>query len=215
MPSPRQALVVAALALAAPGLAAQGAVAVVGFETEGSVGLRRDDYPALGMALAATLASALEARRARVVVLAPIAPDRTGHLDLAEARRQASRAGATLVAVGQLIDQYGDIHLELRLVDAATGEPVAVVPGDEAHHNRDALGLAVGAIANLLTRREAIGGTEVTPVGVPLEALLQFGRGLRSEADGEGAQALEFYRKALELAPGFSAPATARRRAGG
>ena len=210
-----QLLVAALLAVVAPSLGAQGGVAVVGFETEGSVGLRRADYPALGMALSATLTAELASRRARVVALGPLAADRHGHVDMVIARRAAREAGASVVAVGQLLDQYGDIHLELRLVDATSGEPVGVIQGDEAHHTRDALALAIGALANALVHERGIGGTEGAPVAVPIEALLQFGRGLVLEAGGDRAGALSQYDRALELAPAFSAPAAARRRVGG
>ncbi len=211
----RQVVLATALAVFPQGLSAQSGVAVVGFVTEGSVGLGRGEYPTLGLALTATLAAELAARAAQVVTLDPAGPDRQGHFDLGAARAQAGRLGARWLAVGQLLDQYGDIHLEVRLIDVASGEPVSVIRADEAHHSRDVLAMALGSIADQLTRQPAIGGRPAAATAVSVEALMQFGRGLELEIAGDAPGAAAAYRKAAALAPGFSALERARRRVGG
>lgn len=215
----RSAQLLAAVALVTlpAGLAAQDAVTVGGFETRGSVGLDRDDYDALGRALAALLSARLgEQAATRVVAISAGASDRPGRVDLAAAREAAARAGAKLLVVGSLLDQYGDIQLEARLIDAATGRPLAVVRGDPAYLKREQLAQAVASLANQLTAQPGVGGQPATGgQAVPLQALLEFGRGLAAEADGDRTGAAAAYRAALQAAPGFSEAQAALQRVGG
>ncbi len=216
--APRSQLLLAlALATPIPALAAQDGVSVGGFETHGSVGLDRGDYDALGRAMAALLSSRLgERAAARVVAIAPADTRRPGRVNIAAARDAASRAGAKLLVVGSLLDQYGDIQLEARLIDAATGEPLAVVRGDPAYLKREQLALAVAALADQLTAQPGVGGRPGSGgAGIPLDALLAFGRGLAAEADGNRAAAATAYRAAVQAAPGFSEAQAALRRVGG
>lgn len=212
-----QVLVALALIGAPMGLAAQDGVTVGGFETKGSVGLERDDYDALGRALAALLSSRLgEQAAARVVTISTADAARPGRVDVAAARDAATRAGAKLLVVGSLLDQYGDIQLEARLIDASTGKPLAVVRGDPAYVKREQLAQAVAALANQLTAQPGVGGQPgAGGEGIPLEALLEFGRGLTAEAEGNRTAASAGYRAALQAAPGFSEARTALQRVGG
>src|SRR5690606_13078574 len=126
-----------ALPVAAP---AQAGVSIAGFETDGSVGLARAEYPAIGRALGALLGARLgSASGATVVPLTPLPEGRPGRVDLAAARNAATVAGARLLVVGSLLDQYGDIQVEARIIDASTGKPVAVVRGDPSLVRRDQL----------------------------------------------------------------------------
>lgn len=217
MVSSRQVILSLALAASPVGLAAQDAVSVGGFETYGSVGLDRDDYDALGRALAALLSSQLgERTTARVVAIAPAGERRPGRVDLGAARDAAASAGAKLLVVGSLLDQYGDIQLEARLIDAATGKPLAVVRGDPAYLKREELAMAVSALADQLTKQPGVGGRPGNAAArIPFEGLLQFGRGLAAEARGDRAAAATAYRAAVAAAPGFSEAQAALRRVGG
>lgn len=218
----RQLVVMLAVASAVPGaLAAQGggAVAVGGFDTDGSVGLSRDDYAALGRALSALLASDLGGRaEARVVPIATVAGARSGRVDLGAARQATTAAGGKLLVVGSLLDQYGDVHIEARIINAATGEPVAVIRGDPALASREQLGEAIATLADRLTAQAGVGsrnGGAVARRGVSVEALLHFGRGLGFEDASEKAKAAEAYRAAVRAAPGFSEATAALARVGG
>lgn len=213
----RQLVLAIALAVVPHGLVAQDAVSVGGFETHGSVGLDRADYDALGRALAALLSARLgEQAQARVVAIAPADGRRPGRVDLQAAREAAARAGAKLLVVGSLLDQYGDIQVEARLIDAASGTPLAIVRGDPAYLKREQLALAVAALADQLTAQPGVGGR---PTGsgeaIPLDALLEFGRGLAAEADGDRTRAATAFRAAVRLAPGFSEARSALQRVGG
>lgn len=206
-----------ALAVVPRGLVAQDAVSVGGFETHGSIGLDRADYDALGRALAALLSARLgEQAQARVVAIAPVDGRRAGRVDLQAARDAAARAGAKLLVVGSLLDQYGDIQVEARLIDAASGKPLAIVRGDPAYLKREQLALAVSALANQLTAQPGVGGRPAAgAVAIPLEALLEFGRGLVAEAEGDRSRAAASFRAAVQAAPGFSEAEAALRRVGG
>lgn len=212
----RQLLVVLALTALPGALPAQDAVSVGGFETHGSIGLDRDDYDALGRALAALLSTRLgERAESRVVAITP-ADGRPGRVDIGAARDAASRAGANLLVVGSLLDQYGDIQLEARLIDAATGKPLAVVRGDQAYVKREQLAEAVAALADQLTAQPGVGGQPGTGgARIPLEALLEFGRGLAAEADGNRTAAATAYRAAVQAAPGFTEAQAGLQRVGG
>lgn len=210
---------VALLALAAAPLSAQQPrVAVAPFETEGSVGMSREDFEALGRALGAVLTSEMADRRAGAAtsVGAPVAA-RPGRLDVAAARDRAGKAGATLLVVGTLLDQYGDINVEARVLDAATGASVVVVRGDPALATREQLGEAVAELALRLSKEKAVGGVAEARWRRTLSAaaLVQFGRGLRFEEAGDKGQAATAYKAAIAAAPTLAEAKAALTRVGG
>lgn len=215
----RQTLVALALASAPAGLGAQatGGVSVGGFETHGSVGMDRADYEALSLALSSLLAARLGERAgASVVTIDPAASTRPGRVDLGAARTAATKAGARYLVVGSLLDQYGDIQVEARIIDATTGRPVAVVRGDPAFANRDRLAEAIVALANQLTSQPGVGGQSRPGGGaIPVAALVEFGKGLAAEGAGNRAAAQAAYRATLRAAPGFSEATAALQRVGG
>lgn len=208
---------IAAIALgllaSAPSLRAQ--VSVAGFETDGSVGLSRDEYDALGRALSALLSAQVGSPTALVVK--PVAGARAGRVDVGAARAAAAKAGAKILVVGTLLDQYGDIHVEARVLDAATGEPIAVVRGNPALAKREQLAEAIADLGDRIAAQPAVGGAKGagTRSGVPVAALVLYGRGLRFEEVGDAAKAAEAFRGAVRAAPGFSEAATALKRVGG
>ncbi|MEP6590966.1 MAG: hypothetical protein ABJC19_07270 [Gemmatimonadota bacterium] len=212
-----------ALGLALPGapLAAQGStkVSVAGFETDGSVGLSRDDYDALGRALSALLSAEVGGRGAATTALAvdPLNSARAGRVDVGAARAAAAKAGAKVLVVGTLLDQYGDIHVEARVLNAVTGEPIAVVRGDPSLVKREQLAQAIADLADRIAQQPAVGGSKGSmPRGsVPVSALVLFGKGLRAEDAGDRTKAAEAYRAAVRAAPGFTEATTALGRVGG
>jgi hypothetical protein len=203
-------LVAAPLALSAQ------QVGVGGFETAGSVGLDRAEYDALGRALSALLAARLGERGSAGVVTVTPTASRPGRVDVGAARAAATSAGARLLVVGSLLDQYGDIQLEARVIEAGTGKPVAVVRGDPALVKREQLAEAVAALANQLTAQPGVGGRP-GPAGaaIPVNALVEFGKGLAAEEAGDRAAAQAAYRAAVRAAPGFSEAQAALQRVGG
>ncbi len=208
-----------ALAVATtPGAAAVaqgGGVSVGGFETEGSVGLSRDDYDALGRALTALLTAEVRGTAGVQVIAIPSVAGKPGSVDLSAARAAAKAAGAKVLVVGSLLDQYGDIHVEARMINAATGEPIAVVRGDPKLVKREQLAQAIADLADRLAQQQGSAGRSGgSRAAVPVDALVSFGKGLRFEDAGDRAKAAESYRAAVRGAPGFSEAAAALQRVG-
>ncbi len=192
-----------------------GAVTVGGFDTEGSVGLSRDEYDALGRALTALLSAEVRGQAGAQVVPIRPASAKPGTVDVGAARTAASAAGAKLLVVGSLLDQYGDIHVEARMINAATGEPIAVVRGDPKLGKREQLAQAIADLADRLSQQQGGSGRSANRASVPVEALVHFGRGLRFEDGGDRAKAAESFRAAMRSAPGFSEASAALQRVGG
>ncbi len=193
-------------------------IAVAPFETEGSVGMSREDFDALGRALGAVLTTEMADRRggAASAIGAP-AGGRGGRLDLAVARDRATKAGATVLVVGTLLDQYGDINIEARVIDAATGAAMGVVRGDASLATREQLGEAVAELALRLSKEVAVGGVPEARWRRTLSsaALVQFGRGLRFEEAGDKTPAAAAYKAALAAAPTLTEAKAALTRVGG
>ena len=213
----RQTLAALALASVTLSRSAMGqGVSVGGFETHGSVGLDRAEYQALGLALTTLLTERLGERGAAGVVPATAPGGRAGRVDLGAARTAAASAGAKLLVVGSLLDQYGDIQVEARLIDATTGKPIAVVRADPTLVKREQLAEAIASLANQLTEQPGVGGSPRTPEsGIPVPALVQFGKGLEAEAAGDRAAAQAAFRAAVRAAPGFRSASAALQRVGG
>jgi hypothetical protein len=212
-----QLVVLSALATAPLG-AQQRPLTVTPFETEGSVGLPREDYDALSRALGAVLAFELDARRdAAVTPLNLPAASRAGRVDLAAARSGTTAAKAALIVVGTLLDQYGDIHLEARVLDGATGNSLAVVQGDPALATREKLSEAVADLAGRVVKDSLVGGVPEARWrrNLSIVALVQFGRGLRAESAGDRNAAATAYRAALSAAPTLDEAKAALTRVGG
>ncbi len=214
------ALALASVALARPSdrAAAQGGVAIAGFETDGSVGLPRADFDAMGRAMTVVLGTEIGSRTgAAVVVIRPMGGTRIGRIDVTKARAAAIEAGAKYLIVGTILDQYGDLRVEARLLSAATGDPVAVVRADKGHTKRENLAESASDLAIGLGGRAELGGARQAPerAAISAEAMVNFGQGLRSEEAGDRDKAATSYRAALKLSPGLTEAATALRRVGG
>ncbi|MEO8480461.1 MAG: hypothetical protein ABI542_12630, partial [Gemmatimonadota bacterium] len=183
--------ILAILAVGTPAaLIGQSGIAVGGFETDGSVGLTRDEYQAIGRALTDLVRTGLGASGAPVSV-EPTAGTRPGRVDLGAARAAATAAGAKYLVVGSLLDQYGDIKVEARIIDAATGKPIAVVRGDPAIASRDQLADAIVALTTRLAAEPQLGAKPARTIagGIPVAALIAYGRGLGFEAAGDRTKA--------------------------
>lgn len=212
-----------ALAMVAPvtggsSAAAQGGVAIAGFETDGSVGLPRADYEAMGRAMTVLLGTEIGSRTgAAVVDIRATGGVRMGRIDVTKARAAATQAGARYLIVGTLLDQYGDLRVEARLLNAATGDPVAVVRADKGHTKRENLAESATDLAIGLGGHAELGGARQAPqrASISVEAMVSFGQGLRSEEAGDRSKAAESYRAALKLSPELTEAAAALRRVGG
>ena len=86
-----------------------------------------------------------------------------GRIDVAKARAAATQAGAKYLIVGTLLDQYGDLRVEARLLNAATGDPVAVVRADKGHTKREDVVEAATDLAIALGGHAELGGARKAP----------------------------------------------------
>jgi TolB-like protein len=212
------ALVSATIAPWCPPVAAQTGVALAGFETDGSVGLSRANYDAMGRAMTILLATEIGSHTgATVVAIRTPGGVRMGRIDVAKARAAAAQVGAKYLIVGTILDQYGDLRVEARLLNAASGDPVAVVRADKGHTKREDLVESATDLAIALGRHAELGGARKAPErgAISVEAMVSFGEGLRFEDEGDRGKAAESYRAALKLSPGLTEAAAALRRVGG
>ena len=215
----------AAIALASVTLAmvwapvsAQGGVAIAGFETDGSVGLPRADYDAMGRAMTVLLGTEIGSRTgATIVDIRAPGGVRMGRIDVSKARAAAAQAGAKYLIVGTILDQYGDLRVEARVLNAATGDPVTVVRADKGHTKRENLAESATDLAIGLGARAELGGARKAPErsAISVEAMVSFGQGLRLEEAGDRSKAAGSFRAALKLSPGLTEAAAALRRVGG
>jgi len=131
----------AAVTLAAP-LHAQDAklvIAVLPFENTGSYGQDKENFEALEVGIPKILGGALAAHPgARVADPGAVrqALDRqqlgaARRIDAASATQVAKAAGARYAVTGSFADFYGKFRVNVRLVDAQTGEILTVVSNDD------------------------------------------------------------------------------------
>jgi hypothetical protein len=196
------------------GLPAQGGVAVVGFETSGSAGLKRGDYVALGMALTALLQAELDNRGSNLVMTRPLQTNRSGQLNNTRIEELLKEPGVGMVAMGRLLDQYGDVRLEVQLTRSDLQSQIIVLDADTTLIKRDALAGAISSVADAMTSNPIIGGSPGSISGFSTAALLEFGRGLQQLHAGDDTAARAAFGRATDLAPGLSALVAAQRGGG-
>jgi TolB-like protein len=206
------------LALATTRAAAQqpsATVAVLPFTAEQSFGLEPDAYRALQLGVADLLAS--ELGRSPGVVVA----DRrrtaeaagSGRLDAEAARRAGAAVGATYAVLGNVVDAFGTVRVNARVVDVSSGRYLtSATNADPALQGRDHLHQGVQAVAEALLRSL---GLPPAPPRAPIstEAITSYGAGLEAERAGDRTAAAGHFAHARALAPGFTEATEAAARA--
>ncbi len=142
---------------------------------------------------------------------------RMGRIDVTKARAAATQLGAKYLIVGTILDQYGDLRVEARLLGAATGDPVAVIRADKGHTEREELIESITDLAIGFGGRAELGGARTAPERgkISIEAMVSFGQGVRFEEAGDRSKAAAAYRAALQRSPALTEAAAALRRVGG
>jgi TolB-like protein len=219
----------AGLALLAPlcGAGAQArqqvpTLAVLDLTDGGSLGPDAHDLSALGKGLAAMLTTELS-RNPRVQVVerdrirALLDEQRltlSGTADEATAVRVGRLLGAQYMLFGSYADVYGQLRIDVRVVDVETGR---LRRAEEVTDRRENLFHSVTTLAAQTFRDLALearpGGADAAPV--PAQAALLFSRGLAMEDSGDAAGAGALYRQALQVAPAYSDAQTRLARLGG
>jgi TolB-like protein len=185
-------------------------LAVLDLTDGGSLGPDAHDLSALGKGLAAMLTTELS-RNPRVQVVerdrirALLDEQRltlSGTADEATAVRVGKLLGAQYMLFGSYADVYGQLRIDVRVVDVETGR---LRRAQEVTDRRENLFHSVTALAAETFRDLSLearsGGREVP--AVPAQAALLFSRGLAMEDAGDAAGAGALYRQALQVAPAY------------
>ena len=204
-----------ALALPLAGQDSRPGIAVLPFENGGSYGKDKEDFDALRKGIAATLIFEL----ARNPAVRLVDREQTQRLldeqglavaervDAATAAKVGKLVGARYMITGSFIDLYGDFRVDARIISVETGEIMKVVRSDPSLHDRKDMFRMIESVAN---RVMADAKLPPLPAGmaqraaVPTEALAHYSRALLYEDRGDKAKAIEYYRKALDVFPGYA-----------
>jgi TolB-like protein len=207
-------------AVARPAVAQQAGpivIAVLPFEDRGSYGQDKEVFRALELGIPATLAAELSrhprvritdrARTGQALHAQKLGPN--ARVDATTAARVASEAGARYAITGNFADFYGKFRIDVRVVDAESGQILKVISNsdpklqDRADLSRIIQNLAEKALAavNLPAPGNAPGARAS---GVPTDALNHYSLGLLYESQGDKAKAGEHYQRALTTFPDYS-----------
>lgn len=189
-------------------------VVVLTFENGGSYGLDSLDFSGLGRGIPAALTSDLARNPAlRTVdrsegqsVIERDGLGRGGRIDASTAARVAKQVGAAYVVTGTFVDYYGRVRIDARLIDGANGAILEVV--STGQRARAELPQMVADISSQLmsgSKLPALPAGTPAPARISADALVLFGRGVLAQDQGNKAEAVQYYEKALKLAPEFTA----------
>ena len=191
---------------------ARPAIAVLPFENGGSYGQDKENFEALRLGIAATLAAEL-GRNSGVRVIdrartrSALADNGVGageRVDAGTAAQVGKQAGVRYVITGTFIDFYGKLVVDTRIVDVERGAIVKVVSSGQKDRSRlfemiRAAGREVSAAVG--ARPLAAAASEAT---VPTEALTLFSLGLLYEDRGDRERAADHYQRAVAAFPGYA-----------
>jgi TolB-like protein len=200
------------------------AIAVLPFDDDGSYGRDRDEYAALRVGIPAALAGELARtsggrvvdRTATLAALATLNPGR-GRVDAASAARLGEQLKARYIVLGSFKDFYGRVRLNARIVDAQSGEIIAIATNDDPKlQDRSALYRIIQSVATKIAAQLKLDGAATAPgPDVSTEALTLYSRGILALDQGKRAEAARLIREAIAAAPDYDAARDALRRAGG
>ncbi|HEY7635811.1 MAG TPA: hypothetical protein VH763_09720 [Gemmatimonadales bacterium] len=205
------------MALAAPlESQARASVAVLPFENTGSYGQDQGAFQALELGIGAMLASALghhpaleAVDPARMSNALPVqSPSPARRVDASTAARIGKSLGARYAITGNFADFYGKFRLNVRLVEAETGEILKVISNaDPKLQDRTALGAIIQDAAEKIATAIKVSpfpeNVAARARSIPAEAIALFGRGLLYESQGEKTKAGEAYESAIKEFPGY------------
>lgn len=212
-----------ALALAPALLQAQAATtfAVLPLESQQSFGLAPDAQAALGPGLAQLLASELaRSPGGRAVPRATtgkaVADEELGareRVDAATAARIGKLVGAQYVIVGNFVNFYDTFRLNVRIVDATTGEFIRGLSNDDPRTQGKAqMYQSVELVAQKVLKELGLPPAPASGASVTTDALIAWSLGLAAEDDDDRAGAAAQYEKALATSPAFPAASEALKR---
>lgn len=211
---------IAAVGLVAPGaVAAQDdmrpGVAVMQFDNGGSFGQDAENFDALRVGLQQMMITEFAANPGlRVVERSQISAllseqdlGASGRVDNATAATIGRIVGARFMVFGSFLDFYGDMRIDLRIINTETSE---IVRTENVRDDREnlysmitQLALSVTANLDLPALPQAI-RQEREAREVPAEAIQYYSRAILYADRGNSDRAAELYRRALEVFPNYT-----------
>lgn len=217
---------VAAGSIAAAAQDSRPGIAVLPFENGGSYGKDKEDFDALRKGIAAMLIYELSQNPAVRLVdrfETQRLLDEQGlavaeRVDRETAAKIGKLVGARYMVAGSFIDLYGDFRVDARIINTETGEIMKVVRSDPKLHDRKDMSRMIQSIAERILAESKLpplpASTAQRPA-VPTEALAFFSRALLYHDRGDRQKAVEYYQKALDVFPNYSAASEGLRKARG
>jgi TolB-like protein len=211
----RLGLLCAVLATLVPPLVAQQrtAFAVLPFESQQSFGLDQESLAALSPGLAQLLASELARspgglavpRSATGKAVSDESLGPRGRVDAATAAKIGRLVGAQYVILGNFVNFYDKFRINVRVVDATTGETIRGLSNDDPKlQGKAQMYRSVQALAQKILKELGLPAAPAGNGSVATDAVIAYSLGLQAEDAGDRAKATGFYEKALAASPGFA-----------
>jgi len=190
-------------------------VAVLPFNNGGSYGQQKEDFDALERGIAGMMISELSANPAARVVerqeIQRLVDEQNlgaqGRVEAGSVAKIGKLVGARYMVMGTFVDFYGDFRVDVRLINAETGE---VVKTESERMQRDHLFDIIRNVAGRLMKdanlpalpRQA--SDQRMSRQVPTEALTYYSRALLYQDRGQKDKAVEMFNKALAIFPEYA-----------
>jgi len=190
-------------------------VAVLPFNNGGSYGQQKEDFDALERGIAGMMISELSANPAARVVerqeIQRLVDEQNlgaqGRVEAGSVAKIGKLVGARYMVMGTFVDFYGDFRVDVRLINAETGE---VVKTESERMQRDHLFDIIRNVAARLMKdanlpalpRQA--SDQRMSRQVPTEALTYYSRALLYQDRGQKDKAVEMFNKALAIFPEYA-----------
>jgi TolB-like protein len=191
-------------------------IAVFPFANGGSYGQGKEDFDALERGIAGMMVSELAQNPAARLVereqVQRLVDEQNlgaqGRVDPQTAAKVGKLVGARYVILGTFIDFYGDFRVDVRLVNAETGE---IVKTESDRMQREHLYDIIRNVATRLMRDANLpaiqrGASNEQRLGrqVPTEALTYYSRALLYQDRGQKEKAVEMFNRALAIFPDYA-----------
>lgn len=204
------------LTLGAGAVAAQDRTtfAVLPLESQQSFGLDNEALAALGPGLAQLLADALARspggravpRTSTGQAVAAEALGARERVDAATAARIGKLVGAQYVIVGNFVNFYETFRINVRVVDASTGEFIRGLSNDDPRLQGAAqMYASVDAVAQKILKELGLPPAPPVSETVTSASVIAWARGLAAEEAGDRDGAKPLYQQALSASPDFPA----------
>ncbi len=190
-------------------------IAVLPFNNGGSYGQQKEDFDALERGIAGMMISELGSNPAARVVerqeIQRLVDEQNlgaqGRVEAGSAAKIGKLVGARYMVMGTFVDFYGDFRVDVRLINAETGE---VVKTESERMQRDHLYDIIRNVAGRLMKdanlpalpRQA--SDQRMSRQVPTEALTYYSRALLYQDRGQKDKAVEMFNKALAIFPEYA-----------